>query len=164
MIRSPTQFHLVLIKLFGLILLAVILSGAIFAIKSIVEQKSEIFQSIDRFPNIDRELIDSAIVAGVKLDRQVTLAYVRKNLTMMELDSGANQYVVLRVVLPETCGQLGCLYIVKSKEVGMAKLLQLQELGTGEQMFVSTAKIGCFEVIQTIDRARKNFPICEENR
>jgi hypothetical protein len=164
MIRSPTKFHLVSIKLFGLMLFSVILSGAILAIKSIVEQKSEIFQSIDRFPNINRELIDRAIVAGVKLDRQVTLAYVQKNLTMMELDSGGDRYIILRVVLPETCGQLGCLYIVKSKGLGMAKLLQLQELSSGEQMFVSTVKTGCFEVIQTIDRARKNFPICEENR
>lgn len=163
MIRSPTKFRLLSIKSLVLILFLVIFSGAFLAIKSIVQQKSEVFQSVDRIPNSNNYSIDSAIAAGVKLDRRVTLAYVRQNLRVMELNSGETSYLVLRVALPETCGELGCLYIIQPK-VGMAKLLQLQELSTGEQMFVATPKIGCFEVIQTINQERKNFPICEENR
>jgi hypothetical protein len=163
-IRLPPKIRSRPIKITLLVILLAILSGAILALKSIVQQKSEIFQSIDRFPKIDLEIIDNAIVAGVKIDRKVTIDRVRENLTMMELDSGGTQYFILRIALPETCGELGCLYIVKSTQATMPKLLQLQELTTGEQMFVPTEKLGCFEVIQIIDRARKKFPICEENR
>jgi hypothetical protein len=164
MIRLPSKIRSRPIKITLLVILLAILAGAVLAVISIVQQKSEIFQSVDRFPKIDRQTIDNAIVAGVKIDRKVTIDRVRENLTMMELDSGGTQYFILRIALPETCGELGCLYIVKSKEVTMPKLLQLQGLTTGEQMFVPTEKPGCFEVIQIIDRARKNFPICEETR
>jgi hypothetical protein len=161
MIRLSPKVRSRPIKFASLVILAAILSGAILALKSIVQQKSEVFQSVDRLPNSNNYSIDSAIVAGVKLDRRVTLAYVRQNLRVMELDSGDTTYLVLRVALPETCGELGCLYIVQPK-VGMAKLLQLQELSTGEQMFVPNPKVGCFDVIQVVNKEEKNFPICEE--
>jgi hypothetical protein len=49
-IRLPPKIRSRPIKITLLVILLAILSGAILALKSIVQQKSEIFQSIDRFP------------------------------------------------------------------------------------------------------------------
>jgi hypothetical protein len=147
-----------------MVVFSAIVSGTILSLRSIFHQKSETFQSIDRFPHVSDRLVDRAIKAGVKLDNRITLNYIRQNLTMMEFESGGDRYIVLRIILPETCGKLGCLYIAKPTDDGMAKLLQLQDLPDDAKIFKSASKPGCFTVTQIQHNELKDFPICQEVR
>ncbi len=159
------KIYFVPIRAIGImVVFSAIVSGTILSLQSIFYQKSETFQSLDRFPNVSSYLVDRAIKAGIKLDERITLNYIRQNLTMMEFASGDDRYIVLRVILPETCGKLGCLYIAKPTDDGMAKLLQLQDLPDDAKIFKSALKPGCFTVTQVQHNEFKDFPICQEVR
>jgi hypothetical protein len=146
-------------------LLACILLGIAFASisawQSLFHQQDEVFESVDKFPTITTQVINEALQSGVRLDRKVTLSYLRSKLTIAQFQSQGVKYTVFRTIAPETCGKLGCLYVVKP-QVGASKLLQLQDLPLGEKMFSASDRSGCFVATQPQSGKLKNFEICGE--
>jgi hypothetical protein len=138
-----------------------ILTLAVGASRLIFQQKTEIFKSTSKIPTLTTEQIDKVIEAGVRLDEKVTLDYLRSKLTVAQFQSQDRKYTVFRIITPETCGKLGCLYIVKPEE-GMPISLQLEDIGVGKEMFKSSPKFHCFNVIQRQDGEDRHFEICEQ--
>ncbi len=143
----------------GVLLLVTIGS---LAIKLIFQSKAEVFKSPDKIPALTTAQIDEVISSNVKLDEKVTLAYIRSRLNVSQFKSQDRQYTVFRIITPETCGKLGCLYIVKPIE-GMSIPLQLEDIGVGKEMFASSPKFHCFTVIQRQNGEDRNFEICEQS-
>jgi hypothetical protein len=143
-------------------LLVAITFTSISAWQSLFRQQDEVFESVDKFPTITTQVINEALQSGVRLDQKVTLSYLRSKLTITQFESQGVKYTVFRTISPETCGKLGCLYIVKP-QVGASKLLQLQELPAGTKMFAASAKPGCFITIQSQSGKLRNFEICGES-
>jgi hypothetical protein len=139
----------------------IVVITSIFAWQSLFYQQDEVFESVDKFPIITTQIINEALQSGVRLDRKVTLSYLRSKLTITQFESQGVKYTVFRTIAPETCGKLGCLYIVKP-QVGSSKLLQLQDLPLGEKMFSASDRSGCFVTTQPQSGKLKNFEICGE--
>jgi hypothetical protein len=139
-----------------------ILTLAVGASRLIFKQKTEIFKHPSKIPNLTGEQIDKAIESGVRLDEKVTLAYLRSKLSVTQFQSQDRKYTVFRMIAPETCGKLGCLYIVKPDEEGMPISLQLEDIGVGKEMFKASPKFHCFNVIQRQDGEDRHFEICEQ--
>ena len=131
------------------------------ASRLIFQQKTEIFISPSKIPNLTSEQIDKVIESGVRIDDKVTLAYLRSKLSVTQFISQERKYTVFRIITPETCGKLGCLYIVKPEE-GMPIPLQLEDIGVGKEMFKSSPKFHCFNVVQRQEGEDRNFEICEQ--
>jgi hypothetical protein len=146
-------------------LLSVIAIGiagvSISAWQSLVRQQEEVFEPVDKFPTITTQVINEALQSGVRLDNKVTLSYLRSKLTITQFQSQGVKYTVFRTIAPETCGKLGCLYIVKP-QVGASKSLQLQDLPLGEKIFSASDRSGCFVATQPQFGKLKNFEICGE--
>jgi hypothetical protein len=138
-----------------------ILTLAVGASRLIFQQKTEIFKSPEKIPNLTGDQIDRVIESRVRLDSKVTLAYLRSKLSVTQFKSQDQKYTVFRIIAPETCGKLGCLYIVKPEE-GMPISLQLEDIGVGKEMFKSSPKFHCFNVVQRKDGEDRNFEICEQ--
>jgi hypothetical protein len=138
-----------------------ILTLAFGASRLIFQQKTEIFKSPEKIPNLIGEQIDRVIESRVRLDSKVTLAYLRSKLSVTQFQSQDQKYTVFRIIAPETCGKLGCLYIVKPEE-GMPIPLQLEDIGVGKEMFKSSPKFHCFNVVQRQNGEDRNFEICEQ--
>lgn len=132
------------------------------AIRLILQSKSEVFKSPDKIAALTTAQIDEVIRASVRLDEKVTLAYLRSKLTVSQFKSQDRQYTVFRMIAPETCGKLGCLYIIKPVE-GMSIPLQLEDIGVGKEMFKSSPKFHCFNVIQRQNGEDRHFEICEQS-
>jgi hypothetical protein len=132
------------------------------AIRLILQSKSEVFKSPDKISALTTAQIDEVIRSSVRLDEKVTLAYLRSKLTVSQFKSQDRQYTVFRMIAPETCGKLGCLYVIKPVE-GMSIPLQLEDIGVGKEMFKSSPKFHCFTVIQRQNGEDRNFEICEQN-
>ena len=128
----------------------------------IFQQKTEIFKSPSNIPTLTTEQIDKVIESGVRLDEKVTLDYLRRKLTVAQFQSQDRKYTVFRIIAPETCGKLGCLYIVKPDEEGMPISLQLEDIGVGKEMFKLSPKFHCFNVIQRHNGEYRHFEICEQ--
>ena len=143
----------------GILLLA---TGGFLAIKLIFQSKAEVFKSPDKIPALTTAQIDKVIRSSVRLDEKVTLAYIRSKLSVSQFKSQDRQYTVFRIITPETCGKLGCLYIIKPAE-GMSIPLQLEDIGVGKEMFKSSPKFHCFNVIQHQNGEDRNFKICEQS-
>jgi hypothetical protein len=139
-----------------------VLTLAVGASRLIFKQKTEIFKSPSKIPTLTTEQIDKVIESGVRLDPKVTLAYLRSKLSVTQFQSQERKYTVFRIIAPETCGKLGCLYIVKPDEEGMSIPLQLEDIGVGKEMFKSSPKFHCFNVVQRQDGEDRNFEICEQ--
>jgi hypothetical protein len=152
--------HWIVRPLLAFILVTITLAS-ISAWQSLFRQQDEVFESIDKFPTITTQVINEALQSGVRLDHKVTLNYLRSKLTITQFASQGVKYTVFRTIAPETCGKLGCLYIVKP-QVGASKSLQLQDLPLGEKMFSASAKPGCFITTQPQSGKLKNFEICGE--
>jgi hypothetical protein len=140
----------------------VILTLGVGASRLIFQQKTEIFKSPSKIPTLTTEQIDKTIESGVRLDNKVTLAYLRSKLSVTQFQSQDRKYTVFRLITPETCGKLGCLYIVKPDEEGMSISLQLEDIGVGKEMFKSSSKFHCFNVVQRQNDEDRNFEICEQ--
>jgi hypothetical protein len=138
-----------------------ILTLAFGASRLIFKQQTEIFKSPATIPTLTSEQIDKVIESRVRLDEKVTLAYLRSKLSVTQFQSQDRKYTVFRIIAPETCGKLGCLYIVTTEE-GMPIPLQLEDIGVGKEMFKSSPKFHCFNVIQRQDGEDRNFEICEQ--
>jgi hypothetical protein len=132
------------------------------AIRLILQSKSEVFKSPDKISAFTTAQIDEVIRSSVRLDEKVTLAYIHSKLTVSQFKSQDRQYTVFRIIAPETCGKLGCLYIIKPVE-GMSIPLQLEDIGVGKEMFKSSPKFHCFNVIQRQNGEDRNFEICEQS-
>lgn len=132
------------------------------AINMIFQSKAEVFKSPEKVSGLTMAQIDEVISSNVKLDEKVTLTYLRSKLTVSQFKSQDRQYTVFRIIAPETCGKLGCLYIVKAKE-GMAIPLQLEDIGVGKEMFKSSPKFHCFNTVQRQNGEDRNFEICEQS-
>ncbi len=143
----------------GVLLIATIGS---LAIKLIFQSKAEVFKSPDKIPALTTAQIDEVIRSSVRLDEKVTFAYLRSKLTVSQFKSQDRQYTVFRIIAPETCGKLGCLYIIKPIE-GMSIPLQLEDIGVGKEMFKSSPKFHCFTAIQRQNGEDRNFEICEQS-
>ncbi len=139
-----------------------ILTLAVGASRLIFQQKIEIFKSPSTIPTLTTEQIDKVIESGVRLDERVTLAYLRSKLSVAQFQSQDRKYTVFRIITLETCGKLGCLYIVKPNEEGMSIPLQLEDIGVGKEMFKSSSKFHCFNVVQRQNDEDRNFEICEQ--
>ena len=139
-----------------------ILTLAFGASRLIFQQQTEIFKSPSKIPSLTTEQIDKVIESGVRLDSKVTLAYLRSKLSVTQFQSQERKYTVFRMIAPETCGKLGCLYIVKPDEEGMSIPLQLEDIGVGKEMFKSSPKFHCFNVVQRQNGEDRNFEICEQ--
>ncbi|AFY92755.1 hypothetical protein [Chamaesiphon minutus] len=139
-----------------------ILTLAVGASRLIFQQKTEIFKHPSKIPNLTNEKIDKVIESGVRLDEKVTLAYIRSKLSVTQFQSQERKYTVFRIIAPETCGKLGCLYIVKPDDEGMPISLQLEDIGVGKEMFKASPKFHCFKVIQRQDGEDRHFEICEQ--
>jgi hypothetical protein len=139
-----------------------ILTLAVGASRLIFQQKTEIFKHPSKIPNLTNEQIDKVIESGVRLDEKVTLAYIHSKLSVTQFQSQERKYTVFRIIAPETCGKLGCLYIVKPDEEGMPISLQLEDIGVGKEMFKASPKFHCFNVIQRQDGEDRHFEICEQ--
>lgn len=124
-------------------------------------QKSSIFQPLTKFPAIADAEVMEAITASVRLDGKVTADYIRKRLTVAQFQSQGSNYTVFKISTPETCGNLGCLHVVKPA-AGMPILLQLQEIDVGVNMFEPSRNSRCFNVIQPQSGADKEFEVCEK--
>jgi hypothetical protein len=140
----------------------VILTLGLGASQLIFQQKTEIFKSPSKIPNLTAEQIDKVIESKVRLDSNVTLAYLRSKLSVAQFQSQDRKYTVFRIITPETCGKLGCLYIVKPDEEGMSISLQLEDIGVGKEMFKPSPKFHCFNVVQRQNDEDRNFQICEQ--
>ena len=147
--------------LFTIAVILGILALAVGASRLIFQQKTEIFISPSKIPNLTSEQIDKVIESGVRIDEKVTLAYLRSKLSVTQFISQERKYTVFRIITPETCGKLGCLYIVKPEE-GMPIPLQLEDIGVGKEMFKSSPKFHCFKVVQHQDGEDRHFEICEQ--
>jgi hypothetical protein len=139
-----------------------ILTLAVGASRLIFQQKIEIFKSPSKILTLTSEQIDKAIESRVRLDNKVTLAYLRSKLSVTQFQSQDRKYTVFRLITPETCGKLGCLYIVKPDEEGMSIPLQLEDIGVGKEMFKPSPKFHCFNVVQRQNDEDRNFEICEQ--
>jgi hypothetical protein len=131
------------------------------AFRLIFQSQAEIFTTPDKIPLLTTAQIDQVIESGVKLDERVTLAYLRRKLSITQFKSQERKYTVFRIITPETCGKLGCLYIVQP-EAGMPISLQLEDIGVGKEMFKSSPKFHCFNVVQRQDGENRHFEICEQ--
>jgi hypothetical protein len=140
----------------------VIMTLGFGASRLIFKQKTEIFKSPSKIPTLTTEQIDKVIESKVRLDPKVTLAYLRSKLSVTQFQSQDRRYTVFRIITPETCGKLGCLYIVKPDEEGMSIPLQLEDIGVGKEMFKSSPKFHCFNVIQRQNGEDRSFEICEQ--
>jgi hypothetical protein len=138
-----------------------VLTLAFGASRLIFQQKTEIFKAPSKIPTLTTEQIDKVIESGVRLDEKVTIEYLKSKLTVAQFQSQEHKYTVFRIIAPETCGKLGCLYIVKPEE-GMPISLQLEDIGVGKEMFKSSPKFHCFNVIQPQDGEDRHFEICEQ--
>jgi hypothetical protein len=138
-----------------------VLTLAFAASRLIFQQQTEIFKSPSKIPTLTTEQIDKIIESGVRLDEKVTLEYLRSKLTVAQFQSQERKYTVFRIIAPETCGKLGCLYIVKPED-GMPIPLQLEDIGVGKEMFKASPKFHCFNVIQHQDGEDRHFEICEQ--
>jgi hypothetical protein len=138
-----------------------VLTLAFAASRLIFQQQTEIFKSPARIPTLTNEQIDKIIGSGVRLDEKVTLEYLRSKLTVVQFQSQERKYTVFRIIAPETCGKLGCLYIIKPED-GMPIPLQLEDIGVGKEMFKASPKFHCFNVIQHQDGEDRHFEICEQ--
>ncbi len=138
-----------------------ILTLAFGASRLIFQQKTEIFTAPSKIPTLTTEQIDKVIESGVRLDEKVTLDYLRRKLTVAQFQSQERKYTVFRIITPQTCGKLGCLYIVKPED-GMPIPLQLEDIGVGKEMFKASPKFHCFNVIQHQDGEDRHFEICEQ--
>ena len=138
-----------------------ILTLAFGASRLILQQKTEIFTAPSKIPTLTTEQIDKVIESGVRLDEKVTLDYLRRKLTVAQFQSQERKYTVFRIITPQTCGKLGCLYIVKPED-GMPIPLQLEDIGVGKEMFKASPKFHCFNVIQHQDGEDRHFEICEQ--
>lgn len=143
-------------------LILAILTLAVGASRLIFQQKTEIFKSPSKIHNLTNEQINKVIESGVRLDEKVTLAYLRSKLSVTQFQSQERKYTVFRIITPETCGKLGCLYIVKPDEDGMPISLQLEDIGVGKEMFKASPKFHCFNVVQRQEGEDRNFEICEQ--
>jgi hypothetical protein len=130
------------------------------AIKLIFQSRAEVFKSPDRISGLTTTQIDEVIRSSVRLDEKVTLEYIRSKLTVSQFKSQDRQYTVFRIIATETCGKLGCLYVIKSP-AGMLIPLQLEDIGVGKEMFRSCLKFHCFTVIQQQNGEDRNFEVCE---
>jgi hypothetical protein len=140
----------------------VILTLGAGASRLIFQQKTEIFKSPSKIPTLTTEQIDKVIESRVRLDSKVTLDYLRSKLSITQFQSQDRKYTVFRLITPETCGKLGCLYIVKPDQEGMSISLQLEDIGVGKEMFKSSSKFHCFNVVQRQNDEDRNFEICEQ--
>jgi hypothetical protein len=140
----------------------VVLTLGVGASRLIFQQKTEIFKPPSKILNLTTEQIDKVIESGVRLDNKVTLAYLRSKLSVTQFQSQDRKYTVFRLITPETCGKLGCLYIVKPDEEGMSIPLQLEDIGVGKEMFKPSPKFHCFNVVQRQNDEDRNFEICEQ--
>jgi hypothetical protein len=140
----------------------VILTLGAGASRLIFQQKTEIFKSPSKIPTLTTEQIDKTIESRVRLDSKVTLDYLRSKLSITQFQSQDRKYTVFRIITPETCGKLGCLYIVKPDQEGMSISLQLEDIGVGKEMFKSSSKFHCFNVVQRQNDEDRNFEICEQ--
>jgi hypothetical protein len=138
-----------------------VLTLAFVASRLIFRQQAEIFKSPSKISTLTTEQIDKVIESGVRLDEKVTLEYLRGKLTVAQFQSQERKYTVFRIIAPETCGKLGCLYIVKPED-GMPIPLQLEDIGVGKEMFKASPKFHCFNVVQRQDGEDRNFEICEQ--
>jgi hypothetical protein len=132
------------------------------AIRLILQSKTEVFKSPDKISELTTAQIDEVIKSSVRLDEKVTITYLRSKLTVSQFKSQDRQYTVFRIIAPETCGKLGCLYIIKPAE-GMSMPLQLEDIGVGKEMFKSSPKFHCFITIQRQNSEDRNFEICEQS-
>jgi hypothetical protein len=144
-----------------LVMMAAIIGCCGLAGWVLFRQKADIFQGREKFPLVAEAEIDSAIIAGVKLDAKVTGAYIRKNLLITQFRSGEKLYTVFKVVAPETCGKAGCLHVVQTKD-SLPILLQLLEMGVGKEVFRPSATLGCFLVAQPEYGETKDYEVCEK--
>jgi hypothetical protein len=140
----------------------VVLTLGLGASQLIFKQKTEIFKSPSKIPTLTTEQIDKVIESRVRLDNKVTLDYLRSKLSVTQFQSQDRKYTVFRIITPETCGKLGCLYIVKPDQEGMSISLQLEDIGVGKEMFKSSSKFHCFNVVQRQNDEDRNFEICEQ--
>ncbi len=140
----------------------VVLTLGVGASRLIFQQKTEIFKSPSKIPTLTTEQIDKTIESRVRLDNKVTLAYLRSKLSVAQFQSQDRKYTVFRIITSETCGKLGCLYIVKPDREGMSISLQLEDIGVGKEMFKSSPKFHCFNVVQRQNDEDRNFEICEQ--
>ena len=69
-----------------------ILTLAFGASRLIFQQKTEIFKSPDKIPNLTSEQIDKVVESGVRLDSKVTLAYLRSKLSVTQFKSQDRKY------------------------------------------------------------------------
>ena len=148
--------------LFITMITLVVLTLGVGASRLIFQQKIEIFKSPSKIPTLTSEQIDKTIESRVRLDNKVTLAYLRSKLSVTQFQSQDRKYTVFRIITPETCGKLGCLYIVKPDREGMSISLQLEDIGVGKEMFKSSSKFHCFNVVQRQNDEDRNFEICEQ--
>jgi hypothetical protein len=148
--------------LFITMITLVVLTLGVGASRLIFQQKTEIFKSPSKIPTLTTEQIDKAIESRVRLDNKVTLAYLRSKLSVAQFQSQDRKYTVFRIITPETCGKLGCLYIVKPDREGMSISLQLEDIGVGKEMFKPSPKFHCFNVVQRQNDEDRNFEICEQ--
>jgi hypothetical protein len=138
-----------------------ILTLAFGASRLIFQQQTEIFKSPSKIPSLTTEQIDRVIESRVRLDPKVTFAYLRSKLSVTQFKSQDHKYTVFRIIAPETCGKLGCLYIVTPEE-GIPISLQLEDIGVGKEMFKPSPKFHCFNVVQRQEGEDRNFEICEQ--
>jgi hypothetical protein len=132
------------------------------AFRLIFRSKAEIFTTPDKIPLLTTAQIDRVIRSGVRLDEKLTLAYLHSKLSVTQFKSQDRKYTVFRIITPETCGKLGCLYIVEPEAEGISIPLQLEDIGVGKEMFKSSPKFHCFKVVQRQNGEDRNFEICEQ--
>jgi hypothetical protein len=132
------------------------------AFRLIFQSKAEIFTTPDKIPLLTAAQIDRVIRSGVRLDEKLTLADLHSKLSVTQFKSQDRKYTVFRIITPETCGKLGCLYIVEPEAEGISIPLQLEDIGVGKEMFKSSPKFHCFNVVQRQNGEDRNFEICEQ--
>jgi hypothetical protein len=127
----------------------------------VFRQKADRFQPLEKYVSITPAEVNEVITSGVRLDKKVTVGYLRQKIGVAQFQSQGTSYTAFRLSSPETCGKLGCLHVIKPKD-GALIHLQLLEIDPAKEMFKASLKPHCFVVVQPQDGIDKDFYVCEK--
>lgn len=128
----------------------------------VFRQKADRFQPLEKYAAITPAEVNEVITSGVRLDRKVTIEYIRQKMGVAQFQSQGTSYTAFKLSSPETCGKLGCLHVIKPKNGALIQL-QLLDIDPAKEMFKASLKPHCFVVVQPQDGIDKDFYVCEKS-
>ncbi len=107
--------------------------------------------------------IERVIDRSVYTSKSFVASQIAKKILAAQIGSGETTFTIYRFNFPQTCGKVGCLYVVVDEHDKYTNSLQLIDLPDKSFPFSTLKKSGCFNVRQPINNTIDNYEICKPN-